>query len=620
MHTSCEQQPLIDFMLQLPSTGAGMSDSPTPNPIMPTSAFAQQNIQDLLRQLSFLDGDRARSWVEEEIQKANAYILALRYHQNSEIALINRILPTEMLVAIFIEAITPPVVHTSPHYEEAIIPISQVCSLWRTIALGTGSCWKVLNLHKPRIASVFAARSNNANLRLNLYDGLRRIRLSPKQIDHFRRYAPQLVSITLCRPHSRIALFDGVPLPRLQHLKLANWEGPHLNLDSSSVIRELSRSPLRSLNLQHVQVNWRSPMYSGLTSLSLTSYESYYSMTQLLDILARCPHLQNLSIRGTGFVPTFPSHERQSCVSLKDLEHLELCWFGGRSTARITAILPHISIPASTQITLEDYHSRHPAVWPEYYEAVTAALTPLQVVDMIHITIQRIGRLEMRGFSDVHPHPCTCARGKRPGSIPCPSRSHVSIPIISNNAAGGNEDVYFPHPQALNELTRIFRSSKVHSFTLRDIPCNWDLRRRINLAAQSQAWTTIFRAMPQLETLFLLGHNSAKSVLHMLVRDIGNSLKIPNTTSPILPALSTLMLQNFALYAHYSDTIADRHGKYDLMDAFRVLVQGLEAQGIPLREVRLMGCVWPKGECKAVKQTVMSALKEILYPICLTIE
>ncbi|KAI0072830.1 hypothetical protein K474DRAFT_320813 [Panus rudis PR-1116 ss-1] len=222
--------------------------------------------------MSLLSSDRASSWVVEE---------------------------TQMLV-------TLPSIEAGPLCEKKIIPITRVYSQWRNIVLNTGACWRVLNLHTPKAAAVFARRSNNGNLRLYVNELVHRRKapLSTSQVALCRKDASQLSSIELnsslsgLRKHA--AIFQECPLPRLQRLKLLHESLSTIRIESPLITEGPSRAPLRSVELCNVAIDWTSPIYRDLMSLTLTSKGRTIeiSVDQLLDILTQCPRLRKLSISG----------------------------------------------------------------------------------------------------------------------------------------------------------------------------------------------------------------------------------------------------------------------------------------------------------------------------------
>ncbi|KAI0072155.1 hypothetical protein K474DRAFT_447975 [Panus rudis PR-1116 ss-1] len=529
----------------------------------------------------------------------------LRCRRNSLVPAINRCLPDELLAAIFEIAVTVPVTHSDPRDEEGIIPISHVCSRWRSVALANGPCWRILNMNRPDEAAAFAERSKNSDLRLYLTESGRthNLPLPTALVSSVRDHASQVTTIDLFSVKSglqeHVVLFDGALLPRLQRLRLAN-EWQHSFRVETSMINQGHLCPkLHTVDLFNVEMNWESHIFSNLINLSLYVQGMPprptipFALDQLLNILNRCPRMERLSLSGLDL------REGAQRAPKVPLTHLESIYVGDGELIRIKEIFTSIVMPSSSRVSFNVWA----AEWDgrEFFsEDVLASLSQLRELNTIIVTVQGSFTLRIDGFSGARPRWLT-SLGDSDDEDETerdyePHDSHVqfqiSSPTFTNRAN-------HPYTVALAPLTNLFHQTS----SVRSLAFGADFRvTPENTPDSTQAWTSVLRELPLLELLYVQGMTN-DIALTEVVRDLSASLQNDNVHCL---SLSRLTFEAFVV-----------NDNMDMPNTFRDLVDGLLGREVHLQEVTLRLCFWPKEEHR--RDAIKSSLKDVLYPTHLSV-
>ncbi|KAI0072639.1 hypothetical protein K474DRAFT_1667580 [Panus rudis PR-1116 ss-1] len=134
----------------------------------------------------------------EELSDVENYLLKLRRSRNSRISAINRILGNDELSLIFTAVAE---MLRQEHKSDLTLPLSQVCSRWRQLALNNIHCWRTIDVAFPELALPFASRTKSADL--IVYD-VRDVSWEhipvPLAVEFFTTYADRIVSLTLRCP------------------------------------------------------------------------------------------------------------------------------------------------------------------------------------------------------------------------------------------------------------------------------------------------------------------------------------------------------------------------------------------------------------------------------------
>ncbi|KAI0312248.1 hypothetical protein OF83DRAFT_1176817, partial [Amylostereum chailletii] len=220
--------------------------------------------------------------------------------RSSEIALINAILPTELLVHIFQHLNAVIVDHgTEWYFSPAWITLTHVCAHWRVLILSTPILWTHISLASTTVAETMLDRSQTAPLVIKYGNRLRRV---PEQSVYSvlgNLYRAHEVHIECTRALIRHVLPYGFlrPAPLLERLELDAVDGA----DSLGLPVDLfgGHAPrLRALALRHVALPSDSPLFLHLSSLSLDSFAAAcrYGITDIFDILAELHGLKDLNL------------------------------------------------------------------------------------------------------------------------------------------------------------------------------------------------------------------------------------------------------------------------------------------------------------------------------------
>ncbi|CAE6362527.1 unnamed protein product [Rhizoctonia solani] len=285
------------------------------------------------------------------------------------------VLPPELLSYIFVfgeqaERFT----RTKRHPQHVRFPdlVSQVCRRWRTVALDDPVLWTRITIKHPgqrEVATRYLDRSGPTNM-LEIEIEMRsefwnRVEISPTDWITQREYTYDLLeflktigatpgrwrtlSIWARQPEP---LFEVVGFlhrhitPALQYVSL-KWASKSMQHNEESRALNGMEASLRSLvisgpsapNLRHVELTSvplpfvlerPSPLFTGLTSLSLTAATQLNSIAKLNTLLRGNPHLESLYLRSepdeldTAYSNFLDRFSHTTCVPLPLLRSLSI--------------------------------------------------------------------------------------------------------------------------------------------------------------------------------------------------------------------------------------------------------------------------------------------------------
>ena len=271
-------------------------------------------------------------------------------------------LPPELLAAIFLEYMQQ--YEGISCYLRSVPPwvnVSYVCRYWHGVALNCASLWTHLFFVSSEWVDELLKRSKTAPLiiHVDFYDPKSdpgQIRPLEKALGHMERIQDLWIDCD-CSKGALDTIHAGLTAaaPLLRSLHLSTHEESEYHF----IIREgtLPGAGLRKLHLEPCHVDWSSPIFNGLTELSLS-----YVMNDptkcwdgLLLLLSQLPLLRQLRLdnilppANITFEDSFINTQNTTNVSFCQLEKLTLTdpipW--------VTALLARLEFPRSTIVQLK---------------------------------------------------------------------------------------------------------------------------------------------------------------------------------------------------------------------------------------------------------------------------
>ncbi|TCD71922.1 hypothetical protein EIP91_000054 [Steccherinum ochraceum] len=424
--------------------------------------------------------NRPASWIRAEVAQTLQHLSALYSVVNAEAPVCR--LPPEILSQVFLWVVAL----TSP--KTNWVRITHVCRQWRDVALDCQTLWTHITPQHPEpFVSICLQRAGAAPLQVQYHhDASRGCKHSQEFMQTIGPHAPRFGDLDIAAPPSvmrKMVEKLGGPLPYLKRLALVA-KTPGLNLTSPFLLPEDFTSGIPSLHQLSLTCatvsSWNLPLFSGIRTLHLSEQHRSFapSIDQFLDVLERCPALEELSLRNAG--PTlggdatsYPEPTRK--VELGSLRLLSL------SQDRfydIPFVLAHVAVPQTTRLEIQylgQSHHPHHALGSSFKYCLprdTSSLLPLKAVSYLRLGaqggfIQAVGLSEGDGVEDC---PLICISTKWPQSFQSP-----------------DEWIY----DAFRQLPLAFSQCPVHHLAL-IFPAR---------LAKAEDWTQLFSAFPTIKTL-----------------------------------------------------------------------------------------------------------------------
>ncbi|KAF9466077.1 hypothetical protein BDZ94DRAFT_1252052 [Collybia nuda] len=251
------------------------------------------------------------------------------------------------------------------------IKVSHVSRHWRAVALDSPSLWGNIVTTRPRWTEEMLKRSKMASLTLEADLSCitprisEAIQLALQHITRIRDLKLVASSSTL----NKLITSLQINAPILQSLSLSIPRNTRFGVEGDLTLPEGcfrgDVSQLRALELVKCNINWGSPLLSGLTVLKLSDISILARPTtqQLLDVLEKMPSLEILHLQEA--LPNVGDETISTCAPDRIIKLLHLSHITVTSTVpECVNLLERITIPADityhlntrgTDITKQDF-------------------------------------------------------------------------------------------------------------------------------------------------------------------------------------------------------------------------------------------------------------------------
>ncbi|KAF5336683.1 hypothetical protein D9758_015679 [Tetrapyrgos nigripes] len=336
---------------------------------------------------------------EAEIEKLSQTLSTLKQqrnelqrHRNCCRAVVSsfRRIPPELWAEIFLFALdNQPLLVAEHRIVAPALPLSQTCSLWRNVALGTPRLWSVLDLN-------VACDHPGAQHLVELY----LVRSMPH---------PLVLTVEAATSGSTVALHEfgssgQAILKSLVHCG-DRWQVANLRLHLSVLNAETiwkSESIQYPVNLRSLRLRWwprrrilSNDFFFHATELqSLDAFpfrDNLFHLNQLrklrirrnicdvLRLFQNCPHLEDVELQSDNNTPTYTVLPPATCSNVRSLKY-EFSTFGAPA-----ALFQAITLPSLTCLHIvsygDDLDSKH-AMFLSFRNMLTRSACPLQVLHL----------------------------------------------------------------------------------------------------------------------------------------------------------------------------------------------------------------------------------------------
>ncbi|KAG5723409.1 hypothetical protein E4T56_gene13779 [Termitomyces sp. T112] len=296
--------------------------------------------------------DKARCLIDQELQRLEDTIRALRSHRNV-LAPISQ-LPPEMLSKIFAYRVAECADSTNPL---EWIRVTHVSRHWRAVALDCPSLWGNLIFTRPRWSKEMLKRSKMASLFVKadlscftprIFDAVRLALLHASRIQNLqlRAGSANIERLLTSGPSFQIPMIRSLSLSVPRSLRFGADED--FTLPDTVLTEETPY--LRRLELHRVIINWDSQLLKGLTHLTIHDVTTSARPTtdQLMNALERMPVLEVLDIQDALPQPPDGPSSPDRIVDLPQLALLSIT----STVPECVNLVSCITIPASARIHL----------------------------------------------------------------------------------------------------------------------------------------------------------------------------------------------------------------------------------------------------------------------------
>ncbi|KAG9003289.1 hypothetical protein FRB94_003235 [Tulasnella sp. JGI-2019a] len=327
------------------------------------SEKAQSEYSDNVDGMQFLDQSKEAGYIDRELAslylarrsllaKLNVHELELKSRRNT-FSPIHQ-LPVEILTIIFRDLLAPTSTRPIPlEYFETPHILSKVCTAWREIMNATPDLWAVADSFQDEEKWMTALTlSKNQPLVVNINTLHKPFWCAIAQ--NVQRWGIVLMEGRTISPSwGSVVLALQTPAPSLTEFKF--WDSGW-SLSSNPATLDLfgGIAPrLQNLSLHGLSMlNWRSPIFSGLRSLSISFSAIGPSPIDVLWTLQRCPDLESLLLSHGNFRLQPPIPDMPSTINLPQLHTVE---FLGYPSQFIGYVLRNTSTPRCTQCLVISY-------------------------------------------------------------------------------------------------------------------------------------------------------------------------------------------------------------------------------------------------------------------------
>ncbi|KAG8922368.1 hypothetical protein FRC01_014129 [Tulasnella sp. 417] len=248
--------------------------------------------------------------------------------------------------------------------------LATVCRYWDMIVNNSPTLWSAI-CSRDSMETISTSLIKSQQASLDLYGSWGTpLRISPSAIAEFvrrqreflalvssHRQRWRFVELRLVAPPNRSLISNHEPNPRLEHLSVSitSYTWPiNEPLDLFAGLKPR----LRQLSLETVPIQWSTFSALNLSTLRLTDIENLGPhLSQLYDILAACPHLEEVIVESISSLaeskPLYPPR----LVELHRLRKLELKYIEARVMWWLLEVL---RIPTDCSVLLEEQVKGHP--------------------------------------------------------------------------------------------------------------------------------------------------------------------------------------------------------------------------------------------------------------------
>ncbi|KAI0792511.1 hypothetical protein C8Q75DRAFT_753223 [Abortiporus biennis] len=348
------------------------------------------------RLFSGLPKDDIHAWLCKEAHEVAGYLSQIHTYRNS-LVLINCI-PQELLVHIFHHVISS---YTGREYHNTLENITHVCRNWRDVTTQCPKFWSRIyasGFSQSRMDHYLTLSKDNAlDLTMkyedpNFYDR--------SKMHLFDGAIPRLGSLTL-NIHQKC-------LPLQKFLRRLSKKQPPTSFNSLEINDALycctaemtsnlpeSLRPMRALHLKAIKIPFSDPAWNNLVSIELLGLDQIpryqpYTISDLLDVLKRCPDLKTLRVIDSPIRIQETRHS--STVGLDKLRCLEF----KDSSEAISTFMEHVSVPASAAVVLHPTGVARPSEFDYRSNVLPFDLSAIAV-------LYSIDKISLRSAQDPEP-------------------------------------------------------------------------------------------------------------------------------------------------------------------------------------------------------------------------
>ncbi|KAJ8514622.1 hypothetical protein ONZ45_g7859 [Pleurotus djamor] len=241
----------------------------------------------------FLDTSPTIEKVREKIEALRADIRTLEGYCNARLLIVSR-LPNEVLSIIF-EYVAAHELRQShkikPHARW--LPVSQVCRLWRNVAINTPRIWGTIYFHnKLELARLFLERSKSAPLHIKSNCFTPNLDVAALWFSHASRLRTIDLNVGSLDTTTWTSLFKTLKAPNLEALALAEHHATHFDFATEVDADHVAR--LREVKLHDCYFDLRTPYLSEVRSLNIWHAPFGITHRPMLEIMLALKNMKYL--------------------------------------------------------------------------------------------------------------------------------------------------------------------------------------------------------------------------------------------------------------------------------------------------------------------------------------